>query len=106
VAVNLNNLAACCQAQGRLDEAEPLYRRALAIKEKLLGNDHPDTALTLHNLAVLCADLGRPGEAESLYCRALTTFTAVLGPDHPHARTCRENRDRLAAAQDQARGGV
>jgi hypothetical protein len=71
----------------------------LAIKEKLLGHDHPATALAQQNLAVLCADLGRPAEAEPLFCRALLTFTAALSPDHPHARNCRAHRDRLPAAK-------
>ena len=41
------------QAQGKLDEAEPLIRRDLAISEKALGPDHPDVAITLNNLAQL-----------------------------------------------------
>ena len=41
---SLNNLAALYQAQGRYAEAEPLYKRALAIDEKALGPDHPDVA--------------------------------------------------------------
>ena len=41
------------QAQGKLDEAEPLYRRGLAISEKALGPDHPGVATTLNNLAQL-----------------------------------------------------
>ena len=28
-----------------------MYERALAIQEKALGKDHPDTALTLYGLA-------------------------------------------------------
>jgi hypothetical protein len=31
--------------------AEPLYRRALAIQEKALGPDYPDTAISLNHLA-------------------------------------------------------
>ena len=30
--------------QGRYADAEPLYKRALAIDEKALGPDHPDVA--------------------------------------------------------------
>ena len=30
-----------------------MYERALAIKEKALGKDHPDTAKTLHGLATV-----------------------------------------------------
>ena len=44
VANSLNNLAALYQAQGRYAEAEPLYKRALAISEKALGPEHPDVA--------------------------------------------------------------
>ena len=41
-APSLNNLAALYQAQGRYAEAEPLYKRSLAIREKALGPEHPD----------------------------------------------------------------
>ena len=41
------------QAQGKLDEAEELTRRALAVWEKALGPDHHQVATGLNNLAVL-----------------------------------------------------
>ncbi len=37
MATDLNNLAELYRAQGKHTEAEPLYRRALAIVEKALG---------------------------------------------------------------------
>jgi len=37
----------------RQSEAEPLYRRALAIFEGSYGPDHPDIATNLNNLAGL-----------------------------------------------------
>ena len=40
-------------AQGKYAEAEPLYQRALEIREKALGPEHPDVALSLNNLAML-----------------------------------------------------
>jgi methylthioribose-1-phosphate isomerase len=40
------------QTQGKLGEAEPLYRRALAINEASLGPTHPDVANSLNNFAV------------------------------------------------------
>ena len=43
-AISLNNLALLYDNQGKYNEAEPLYQRALAIDEKTLGPDHPDTA--------------------------------------------------------------
>ena len=38
--------------QGKYAEAGPLYERSLAIREKVLGPDHPDVATSLNNLAI------------------------------------------------------
>jgi hypothetical protein len=40
-------------------EAEPLYRRALAIDEASYGPDHPEVATDLNNLAGLMWDTNR-----------------------------------------------
>ena len=63
VATSLNNLAGLYYNQGQYAKAEPLYQRALAIREKALGPEHPDVAQSLNNLAVLYepkANTGRP----------------------------------------------
>jgi hypothetical protein len=39
--------------QGDLAAARPLFERALAIFEKALGPDHPDTAIARRSLAAL-----------------------------------------------------
>ena len=39
--------------QGKYDDAEPLYKRALAIGEETLGPRHPYVASSLNNLATL-----------------------------------------------------
>jgi uncharacterized protein HemY len=39
--------------QGRYAEAEPLLKRSLAIREKVLGPDHPDVGQSLAALAEL-----------------------------------------------------
>lgn len=39
--------------QGKYDDAEPLYERLTAIKEKALGRDHPDVATVLNSRAGL-----------------------------------------------------
>ena len=70
-------------AQGRYEEAEPLFQRSLEIKEKALGGDHPDLATTLNNLALLYSDQGRYEEAEPLYQRSLEIYEKALGDDHP-----------------------
>ncbi len=65
----------------RLAEAEPLYRRALAIWERSYGPDHPDVAKGLNNLAELLRATNRLGEAEPLYRRALAIDERSHGPD-------------------------
>lgn len=40
-------------SQGKYKEAEPLYLRAISIKETTLGEDHPNVSTGLHNLATL-----------------------------------------------------
>ncbi len=47
----MNNLAPLYQAQGRLAEAEPLYKRALEALERVLGKEHPHTLTSVNNLA-------------------------------------------------------
>ena len=46
-------LASLLKALGKLQEAEPLYRRALLRMEEVLGPAHHDTLNLLINLAVL-----------------------------------------------------
>jgi tetratricopeptide (TPR) repeat protein len=56
--------------------------RALRIREKVLGPEHPDTALSLDSLAsVLMAQRDLSG-AQSLYERALAINEKVFGPEH------------------------
>jgi tetratricopeptide (TPR) repeat protein len=40
VATSLNNLAVLYRNQGRYSEAEPLYRQALTMAERILGRNH------------------------------------------------------------------
>ena len=53
LATSLNNLGELYRVQGRYAEAEPLYKRALAIVEKALGPEHPHVATGLYELATL-----------------------------------------------------
>jgi hypothetical protein len=63
----------------------------LALKEKLLGPSHPDTAMTLNNLAVLLKAQGELNESALFYQRALAVFQSVLKSDHPKLIRCRKN---------------
>ena len=53
-------------------EAEPLYKQALAIREKALGPEHPDVAQSLENYSALLRKTGRSDEAAILEARGMT----------------------------------
>jgi CHAT domain-containing protein/Tfp pilus assembly protein PilF len=70
------------EGQGRYAEAEPLYRRALALQEARLGANDPATLLSTNNLAGVLAHLGKDDEAEALYRRAVAGAEQRLGREH------------------------
>ncbi|CAM9755642.1 unnamed protein product, partial [Choristocarpus tenellus] len=47
--------------QGKYDEAEPLYRKALKLDEIALGPDHPELVSDLNSLALLLNEKVREG---------------------------------------------
>ncbi len=69
--------------QGKYREAIPLTKKALAIREKALGPDHPDVATILSNLAELYRAAGNYTEAEPLLQRSLEIKEKNQGPEHP-----------------------
>jgi tetratricopeptide (TPR) repeat protein len=87
VATSLNDLGRLLDTQGKCDEAEPLYRRSLAIRRKVcaihlvasscdhsckvLGEEHPDVAASLNNLAGLLCAQGKYDEAKHLLTQSL-----------------------------------
>ena len=79
LAATLNNLAELYKEEGRYADAEPLCKRALAIREKALGPDHADVAQSLNNLADLYSAQGRHADAEPLYKRALASTPEQKG---------------------------
>src|SRR5260370_151759 len=63
-------------------KAEPLFKEALEIRQKVLGREHPNTAITLKNLAYLELDLGKIQEAKRLgdleYAAGVKAFSQIL----------------------------
>ena len=99
LATSLNNLAAVYKAQGRDAEAEPLYKHALAIDEKILGPDHPSFARDLNNLAELYRIQGRYAKSEPLIKRSLAILEVAFGSDHPDLAFVLNNLALLYLAQ-------
>jgi hypothetical protein len=80
--------------KARYVEAEPLYRRALAIDEASYGPGHPEVARDLNNLGILLEVTNRMSEAEPLYRRGLVIlvrFMLMTGHQHPKLETVGSN---------------
>jgi tetratricopeptide (TPR) repeat protein len=90
-ALLLNQVGLYNKKRGRYVESEPLYKRALGIREKMLDPDHTDVAESLNNLASLYYEQGRYEEAAPLYGRSLGIREKALGPDHPDVGRCLNN---------------
>lgn len=78
----LNEAGHYCFERAQYIEAERLFKRALAIREQLLGPEHPDVAMSFSNLAALFHHQGRYDEAEPLFKRALAIHDRAPEPDH------------------------
>jgi tetratricopeptide (TPR) repeat protein len=64
-----NQAAVYLWSRGQYRQALMLLERALAVRRRVLGDDHPDTLLSMNNLAVTRA-------GTSATCRAPTTSTS------------------------------
>ena len=65
-ATTLNQQVVDLTKQGRYSEAVPLAQKVLALREKALGPDNADVALSLDTLATLYQNLMRYADAEPL----------------------------------------
>jgi tetratricopeptide (TPR) repeat protein len=81
VAESLNDLGNA--VSDRPAEAEDLYCRALDIRRKLLGDEHPYVAATLDNLAVALDNQGNLSAAEERLRESVELGTKRLGREHP-----------------------
>ena len=83
IAVGLNHLASVLRDEGRLDEAENMFRQALAVGEHAWGPDQADAARIEVNLGDLLAKRGKLQESERLLRTALRSREKILPSNHP-----------------------
>jgi eukaryotic-like serine/threonine-protein kinase len=84
-------IGAAYRALGKYEEARPHLERSLAVREKELGADHPDTLTSMNDLAGLYHDQGKYEKAEPLYLEVLQEREKKLGADHLHTLTSKNN---------------
>jgi len=76
---------------GRYDEALERIQRAVSLREKAFGSDHPFVASSLNDLGNVFVDMGRYEESLAHYERSLALYEKALGPEHPEVATVRSN---------------
>ena len=74
-------------SEDKTDEALPLAKKVLEIRERLLGTEHVQVGLALNNLARLYATKGKTGDAEKLLIRAQSIFEKGAGNELRLAET-------------------
>ena len=84
---SLNLLAIAHHYLGHLNQADLLYKQALAIDRQLYGDVHPRVADDYFDIGYLQHDLGREADSERYYREALRLNQAWYGTDHPDTAT-------------------
>jgi tetratricopeptide (TPR) repeat protein len=84
--MGLSNLARLFNKTGHANEAEPIFHRAIAISEKALGPEHPETQRYQSHYARLLFDTGRFADALAVGKTALAVHEKAFGPDHSWAK--------------------
>jgi CHAT domain-containing protein/Flp pilus assembly protein TadD len=97
-AKQLNAQAFTLYNAGRYNEAVALLERALAIREKVFGNEDPAVAKLLNNLGAVYDAQGDYARAESSYLRALAIQEKALNAEYTttFVRDVAQSLDNLA----------
>ena len=93
-------IAAVLREKGELDRAVALDRSALATREEILGEDHPDVADSLDNLGNVLHLLRDEDGAAAAQRRALEIRERVFGPWHPMVAASLNNLANIELAAD------
>ena len=95
----MNPAAGEPEAQGHYARAEAYQKRALVMRQKLLGPHHPEVAQSLNNLAHLYTKLDRDEEAEPLYKQAAAIWEKAGEAERRNLATALKNLAELYDSQ-------
>lgn len=79
----MSNMAVVLSDQEKYAEAEKMHRETLALREKVLGKEHPDTLTSVYGLAYTLYQQEQYKEALSLNHMAWIGYQENLGAAHP-----------------------
>jgi eukaryotic-like serine/threonine-protein kinase len=90
-----NDLGAVLEMEGRKDQALRLHRQAITLKAKVLGERHPDVAISEANLAIALNATGENEEALQHLEKAIAIEKEGLGAGHPDLALQLNNRGEI-----------
>ena len=83
----------------RLHDACDCFAESTTLRQRLLGDDHPDTRASRAALAAVLRDSGRLPEARQQYDALLEHCICAAGPDHPETLAARSGLAATLARQ-------
>jgi tetratricopeptide (TPR) repeat protein len=90
---------------GKYSEALECFQKALAIREKVLGEEHPDTVATYNNIALVYSCQENYAKAMEWLQKALAIREKIRGKEHPlTAATYNNIADVYSRQGDYAKG--
>lgn len=80
-----------CSSTGARDQ----FAELLAIRERVLGAEHPNTLTARANLAYMAGLAGDPAAARDQFADLFPAYIRVLGTEHPDTLTTRVHLARM-----------
>ncbi len=93
-----STLGTVAEVEGKYDEALEHHEKALAEREKKLGPEHTDVAISLNNLGGILYAQGKYAEALGYFDRTEDIFAKRLGASHPHTLSTAFNHTNVLLA--------
>ncbi len=106
IAEAVENLAQLLNDRGDLAAAEPLYREALAMDQRLFPGDNAQVATDLNNLSSLLADKGDLAASEPIARQALEVRRRLFPGDHEDLAESLNNLAHLQSGRGDLQGAI
>ena len=71
------------EKKGDLENALVQHQKALEIRTRVFGSDHPDVAASKENIGLVFEAMGKKSEAKQMFTEAAGIRRKVFGADHP-----------------------
>ena len=86
MAKSFNNIGLVYEKKGDYENALVQHQKALEIRTRVFGSDHPDVATSYQNLAATYHRQGNHVQTKEMATKAYHIFLKKLGPDHPQTQ--------------------